>query len=120
MSAVIGEPASLSRQPNCARVHDFAATGDQRIDPGVDAAIDVGLHRRTDALEAPGAHSGRFRRFDCVIHVSSFADEYHGRHAVEPARPAGNAGHPADLELPGPLQGASCFRRRNDEGVNLS
>jgi hypothetical protein len=54
-----------------ARVHDFAATGDQRIDPRVDAAIDVSLHRRSDALEALSAHSGRFRRFDCVIHISS-------------------------------------------------
>jgi hypothetical protein len=54
-----------------ARVHDFAAPGDQRTDPCVNAAIDIGLHRRSDALEAPGAHSNRFRRFDCVVHVSS-------------------------------------------------
>ena len=49
-------------------VHDFAAAGDQRIDPGVHAAVDVGLHGRTHALEAASAHSNGFRRLDSGVH----------------------------------------------------
>ena len=112
-------PRLLVAPAERARVHDFAAARDERIDPGVNAAIDIGLHRRTDALEAPGAHSDGFRRFDCVVHVSSVCGRWAS--AVEIGSNASGQGRrPADLELPGPLQGGSCFRRRNDEGVNLS
>jgi hypothetical protein len=57
-----------------ARVHDFAAARDQRIDPCVNAAIDIGLHRGPNALQAPAVHSDRFRRFDCVIHGRFLTD----------------------------------------------
>ena len=71
-----GRARLLVAPAECARMHDFAAPGDQRTDPCVDAAIDIGLHGRTDTLEAPGAHSDRFRRFDCVIHVSSVCGQW--------------------------------------------
>ena len=112
-------PRFLVAPAERARVHDFAAAGDERIDPCINAAIDIGLHCRTDTLKAPGAHSDRFRRFDCVVHVSSICGLWlpppfeigfkcvgsrprSRRSGVAPAAPSG-----------------SWFRRRNDESANL-
>ena len=71
VSAVIGCSRLFVAPAELPRVHDFAAARDQRIDPGVHAPVDIGLHRGPDALEALGAHSGRIRRFDCVVHCAS-------------------------------------------------
>lgn len=95
------------------RVHDLASARDERVDPGVDAAVDVGLHRGPDALQATGVHSDRIRRFDCVVHWRFLMAEWDGSIMLR----TGGVRHPADLELPGPRRGGTCFGRRNDEGA---
>jgi hypothetical protein len=66
-----------------ARMHNLAATSYQGIDSGIDAAIEVDLHSRTNTFETPGAHSDRLGRFDCVVHAfSSIATAPHGRAKV--------------------------------------
>ena len=97
-------PRFLVAPAERARVHDFAAAGDERIDPCINVAIDIGLHCRTDALKAPGAHSDRFRRFDCVVHGSSICGLWRRHRSKLASNASGRGRDPADLELPRPLQ----------------
>src|ERR1700733_4158852 len=50
-------------------MHDFSAPRDQRADPGVNAAVDIGLHDRPDEFQASSAHSDSFRLLDGVGQV---------------------------------------------------
>lgn len=65
----------LVAQAELPPVHNFPAPGDQRRDPRVNPAIDIRLHRRDNALEAPGVHPHCFGRLDCGVHGSSFCDD---------------------------------------------